>query len=79
MLFRSWLQQAAGRSARLPRLGVNALRSGMVLARDLTAGNVLLIPQGRAIDDTLIAALRQFEQRQGIKLELEIDHHDETL
>ena len=75
----TWLQQAAGRSARLPRLGVNALRSGMVLARDLTAGNVLLIPQGRAIDDTLIAALRQFEQRQGIKLELEIDHHDETL
>ena len=58
------------------RLQVAALLPGMVLAQDLSAGNVLLVPQGRALDAALIKALTQLEQRQGAQFELEIEVHD---
>jgi hypothetical protein len=47
----------------------------MVLARDLMLGPVLLIPQGRALDEVLIAALRQLERRQDLRLQVEVERH----
>ncbi len=71
-----WFDSAQAVPAARARLGVAALLPGMVLALDLSVGNVLLVPQGRALDVTLIKALAQLEQRQGVLLELEIEIHD---
>lgn len=72
----AWLNAARACAVPCSRLRVGALSPGMVLAQDLVAGGVLLVPQGRALDARLIAALGQLEQRQNIKLELEIEIHD---
>jgi hypothetical protein len=72
----AWLDTAQARCAPRSRLGVPALAPGMVLAQDLVAGGALLVPQGRSLDTRLISALAQLEQRQNIKLELEIALHD---
>ncbi len=71
-----WLVESQAAPASRARLPVGRLQPGMVLARDLTAGNVLLVPQGRALDATLIAALAQLERRQATRFTLEIEHHD---
>lgn len=71
-----WLDCAQSRPSQRTRLGVAALLPGMVLAQDLSAGNLLLVPQGRALDITLIKALAQLEQRHGAQFELEIEAHD---
>ena len=70
------LDTAHARPAPRSRLSVAALAPGMVLAQDLVAGGALLVPQGRCLDARLISALGQLEQRQHIKLELEIALHD---
>lgn len=72
----AWLGNAPARPAPRSRLAVAALTPGMVLAQDLVAGGALLVPQGRSLDARLISALAQLEQRQHIKLELEIALHD---
>jgi response regulator RpfG family c-di-GMP phosphodiesterase len=72
----SWFESAQAVPATRMRLGVAALKPGMVLAEDLIAGSVLLLPQGRALDERLIKALVQLEQRQGTQFELEIEVHD---
>ena len=72
----AWQDAEHTRPAPLSRLGVAALAPGMVLAQDLIAGGALLVPQGRSLDARLISALVQLEQRQSIKLELEIALHD---
>lgn len=71
-----WFDSAQAVPAPGTRLGVAALQPGMVLARDLSAGQVPLVPQGRALDTTPIKALAQLEQRQGAQFELEIEVHD---
>lgn len=71
-----WFESAQAVPASHRRLAVAALQPGMVLAQDLTAGSVLLLPQGRALDATLIKALAQLEQRQDTQFELEIEVHD---
>ncbi len=71
-----WLTESQVAPAPRARLPVGRLQPGMVLARDLTAGTVLLVPQGRALDATLIAALAQLERRQATRFTLEIEPHD---
>ena len=71
-----WFDSAQAVPAPRTRMGLAALQPGMVLAQDLSVGNVLLVPQGRALDATLIKALAQLEQRQGAQFELEIEVHD---
>ncbi len=72
----AWFDSAQAVPTPRARMGVAALQAGMVLAQDLTVGNVLLVPQGRTLDATLIKALAQLEQRQGAHFELEIEVHD---
>ncbi|MDP3222999.1 MAG: response regulator [Rubrivivax sp.] len=72
----AWFDSAQAVPALRARLGVAALLPGMVLAQDLSAGNVLLVAQGRTLDATLIKALAQLEQRQSAQFELEIEVHD---
>jgi response regulator RpfG family c-di-GMP phosphodiesterase len=72
----TWLDSPQAVPPQRARLPVSALLSGMVLAQDLSAGNVLLVPQGRVLDTTLIKALAQLEQRQDTRFELEIEVHD---
>lgn len=72
----AWFDSAQAVPAPRARLGVAALLPGMVLAQDLSAGNVLLVAQGRTLDATLIKALAQLEQRQNAQFELEIEVHD---
>lgn len=71
-----WLASVQSGPAPSSRLTVPALRPGMVLAQDLTAGHVLLVPQGRTLDESLIGALAQLERRQDIHLALEIENHE---
>lgn len=58
------------------RLAVQQLGSGMTLARDLMAGAVLLAPQGRVLDESLIESLRRFEARTELTLTVEVDSHE---
>ena len=71
-----WLESPVASAPPRLQLSVAEAEAGMVLARDLTVGNVLLVPQGRALDTKLIAALAQLETRQGLQLTLEIEGHD---
>lgn len=64
--------QEAGPSTR--RLRTPALKPGQTLAADLMAGSVLLLAQGRVLDERLIGSLQLFERRQGITLEVEVSH-----
>ncbi len=58
------------------RVGVDELAVGMRVAVDLMAGSVLLVPQGRLIDPPLMDALKRFERRSGVVLQVEIERHD---
>lgn len=52
-------------------LGVAALKAGMVLARDLTAGvGVLLLSKDHVLDEAMIRRLDSFQGRTGKELEL---------
>jgi response regulator RpfG family c-di-GMP phosphodiesterase len=58
------------------RLGLAELCVGMLVAADLVAGSVLLVPQGRRVDAALLDALRRFEQRSGLRLQVEVELND---
>jgi response regulator RpfG family c-di-GMP phosphodiesterase len=56
------------------RLRTPGLEPGQVLAADLMVGSVLLLAQGRVLDERLIASLKLFERRQEVPLEIEVSH-----
>lgn len=54
-------------------LAVSALKPGMVLARDLTAGlGVLLLSKDHCLDDTMIRRLDAFQRRVGTDLQVTV-------
>lgn len=70
-------QVSRGEVARSARqLTLPQLASGMTLARDLKAGSVLLAPQGRVLDATLIESLRRFQARTEVSLTVEVESHE---
>ena len=66
-----WLLSEEAGAVPTATLGVSALKPGMVLARDLTAGiGVLLLSKDHALDDAMIRRLDAFQQRIGKDLEV---------
>ena len=58
-----------GHAERAQKIKSADLRSGMVLANDLTAHNgLLLLSRDHVLDDVVIASLLQFEHREGYEL-----------